>query len=586
MRSDTRDWLRCGLLPLGLGLAASAENTWANGWIGAGLGSLALAQLGETLRASLLIALVALTVGWLGGWSASRALPRVSWAGSVTTRLLTLGVGAVLSWNQALPWRGWHQVQAVGLGELPLVILAVALLMIAGVALLLQRTWREPHPVHWPRWTLLMMAMAALVGVGVDLTREQPAPDAPDVLLVTIDTLRADRVGFGGASPSYTPHMDALAAKGIVFDRAVAPASWTLPSLASLLTGRHPHEHRATSFGSRLPRAQTTLAEVARDAGYATGAVTSHVLSSRRYGLAQGFQMFSDRHVESHLEISSPRLTDVAVRWLAGAGDRPVFLWVHYFDPHSSYVDHDDQSIAQTGVFRSAYRESTLRHTDVSDEELAHVLDLYDEEIATTDAQIGRLLEAWHARESSRPDVVVVTADHGELFGEGGRYGHGFADQEVLAVPLVLSGTSIAWSPEPVSRVVETRAVAGTLARIAGFPRSSMSDSTSLLDDVGAPRPILVEASSSTGDRDARCVYFGNYKYIFDELSSREELYDLRLDPEERNDLLEAGDPSTAQLAARLHSFLRSTGPRAPGESAGKLSGAEEESLRSLGYLN
>jgi len=267
---------------------------------------------------------------------------------------------------------------------------------------------------------LLLGALALTAGVVV-ARRSDPRPS---LLLVSIDTLRADHVGAYGAVDAATPTLDALADSGVLFERAFAPVPLTLPSHATLHTGLEPPRHGVRHNGIHRLEGVETLAERLAAAGYRTGAFVGSFVLAAETGLARGFQRYDDtmsRQAFSagvFLERSAEEVTDAALAWL-DESDGPRFAWVHYYDPH---LEHRAPA---------AYAE---RFPDRP----------YDAEIAYTDAQLGRLVEAFRRRSGAGGAFVLVTADHGESFGAHGERTHGYTLHDgVLRVPLIVSGPGL-----------------------------------------------------------------------------------------------------------------------------------------------
>ncbi len=239
------------------------------------------------------------------------------------------------------------------------------------------------------------------------------------LLLISVDTLRPDGLGFGGNPAGTSPALDALAAEGTVFEHAFSPAGWTLPSMATLLTGLHPRDHGATTYAYRIRDSVATLPALLDDRGYDTRAFVSHILLGADYGFARGFDEFDDSVLEAgnpHDVSTSEPLTDLVLQSLERRplGD-PYFLWVHYFDPHFKYLEHPGFEVIG-GRRRGRY----------------------DGEVAHTDRHIGRVLRALDDLGALDETVVVFTSDHGEEFQEhGGRF-HDTLYDEVVRVPLVI----------------------------------------------------------------------------------------------------------------------------------------------------
>ncbi|MBW2421989.1 MAG: sulfatase, partial [Deltaproteobacteria bacterium] len=276
-----------------------------------------------------------------------------------------------------------------------------------------------------PRLALL----AAATGVISCLGCAEPEPPK-NVLFIVVDTLRWDHVGVYGAARATTPAIDALAADSVRFERAYSTAPWTIPSVASMLTGLYPHAHGAMHFRSQLPPSVDTLAEILSAQGYATAASVSHTVLNRLRRFGQGFDRYLDSEAQGHKHLSTPGVTDQAIAFLKGfeKQDRPFFLFIHYFDPHYAFRHHPQLGFTNPPVERLTGSESITRLREMLPEmtraELDFILALYDEEIRFTDGGIGRVLDALRELGLDDETLVVFTADHGEEFGERGWLGH------------------------------------------------------------------------------------------------------------------------------------------------------------------
>jgi len=268
---------------------------------------------------------------------------------------------------------------------------------------------------------LLILAAVGLSWTGLAAAAAPPAPAAsrPSLLLVTLDTTRADRIGCYGAKDAATPALDALARRGVRFAEALSPAPLTLPAHATILTGRTPREHGARdNEGYRLAEAQLTLAERLQAAGYATAAFIGAAVLDRVTGIGQGFATFDDQvrvgpeRWFAWQERAAQQVVDAVDGQLAGLKP-PFFLWVHFYDPHLPYVPPEP--------YAARFAKSP-----------------YDGEIAYADAQLARLLALLSARGLDRSLVVAVAGDHGESLGEHGEPAHDvFVYQATQRVPLV-----------------------------------------------------------------------------------------------------------------------------------------------------
>ena len=412
--------------------------------------------------------------------------------------------------------------------------------------------------------TLLAVVTAACGGGAPASSTSAPtavSSTARHVVLVTIDTLRADRVGAYGYAAAKTPAIDALAAAGLRVRQAFATAPVTLPSHASLLTGLYPPAHGARHNGVAMAPGVPTLATILKAQGFATGAFVGAFPLERRFGLAAGFDVYGDRlprlaNGKPADERPGEDVVDEALAWRTTTGAARTFLWVHLFEPHAPYGDPTDG------------RPVAAR---------------YDDDIADADRQVGRLLAGLGAERAST--LVVVAADHGEAFGEHGEIGHSlFVYDTTLRVPLVLQGPGVApgTTPGPVSLVD----VAPTVLGLLGVAAPAM-DGRAFAGPTAAPvdpgRVLYADTEAPWRDfgwSPLRSVRTGGLKFI---LAPTPELYDLAQDAGETANLLPARAAAIAPLRAALAEAARD---RVPASSPTVSADAEaQRRLRSLGYL-
>ncbi len=396
----------------------------------------------------------------------------------------------------------------------------------------------------------------------------RPTPQGPNVLLVTIDTLRADHVGAYGARDAATPTLDALAAEGARFETAIASSPLTLPSHASILTGRYPPAHGVRHNGTfRLEAEVETLAERMTEAGYSTGAFVSAWVLSRPFGLAQGFDRFDDRMsarravAGGYLERKAADTTGQAIAWLAQC-ERPFFLWVHYYDPHADY--------SPPAPLDERFRARP-----------------YDGEIAHVDAELARLLGA--LRDSGRLErtLVVATADHGESLGEHLEETHSYTLYDAtLAVPLLVRGPGVP-AGRVVGGVVRSVDVAPTILARAGIAAPAGLDGEDLSPLWSDGPPSTREAYAETlateldhGWSPIFAVRTSTHHYV---RAPRPELYDVRSDPRQVHDLAArdpVGGPTIVRLDAEIERVLGET----RGADAAEVDADTRARLAALGY--
>lgn len=291
-------------------------------------------------------------------------------------------------------------------------------------------------------------------------------PGPPPILLVTLDTTRPDHLSVYGYGRRTTPHLEELAGESVLYTRAWSTSSWTLPAHASLFTGLFPAAHgahfdaRDDANGAARPEAGpaahpgparasaldtrfTTLAEILAEHGYATGAVVAGPWLKRGFGLLQGFEYVEDR-VGGFAGRRGDRVTELALAWLDRTGpERPVFLFLNYFDPHAPYDPPEgfDDYPGARDPFQPGPRwhDAEAGANPFDERELAVLRARYDGEIRAMDAALGRVLESFQARPGGERALVVVTSDHGESFGEGGRFLHNtFLSEEQVRIPLLV----------------------------------------------------------------------------------------------------------------------------------------------------
>lgn len=345
---------------------------------------------------------------------------------------------------------------------------------------------RHVHPPRAVVSVLLQLGLAlAPCACGLQ------SSDRPDVLLITVDTLRADHLSSYGYPLETTPNMDALAERGVVFERAIAAASTTAPAHASIMTSRFTRGHSIgfLNDGSRL-EGGVTLAEIFRERGYRTAGFVGNLVLQRRNGFDRGFEFYDDELPTPELNRASrirerraEDTTERALAWLAEPSDEPVFLWVHYQDPHGPYAPPAEH----VGRFRLPSPEGEPALPVVESElpweaipayqaleGLSHASAYrgrYADEIFYADRSIGRLVEAFEGLGGKA--VVLLTADHGESLGEEGRYFmHGFATTPQLAhVPFILVAPGLPATRR--SDLVHHIDVMPTLLDLAGLPAPS-----------------------------------------------------------------------------------------------------------------
>jgi arylsulfatase A-like enzyme/Flp pilus assembly protein TadD len=398
----------------------------------------------------------------------------------------------------------------------------------------------------------------------------------PNVLLVTIDTLRADYVACFGKAGIETPVLDALAADGTRFTRAYCQAPMTPPSHASILTGVYPPTHGVRDFTSTgLPKGFPTLAGHLKRAGYTTAAFVSAYVLDAVWGLNQGFDLYYDRFTPRELMGANPgnvqrragETIGYVLDWLARGPRTPYFLWVHLYDPHHDYNPPEP--------FKTRYAR-----------------DPYAGEVAYADRELGRLVEALKARGDYDRTLIVATSDHGEAFGEHEEAEHGFFVYETTArVPLIVKlPRSEGTPPGTFSDIVESVDLAPTILQVTrtAIPAEAAMQGKGLLGRLlgkGGPASRTAYCESlyprnTFGWSDLASLSEGTLKYID---APRPELYDLSLDPGERDNLYTRQRAVADGMRRKLATFR--SGLRTASASQAPADSQRVEALRALGYV-
>jgi len=475
-------------------------------------------------------------------------------------------------------------------------------------------------------WTLAHFQLSPLSGTPRYPTlAPRPEGPGPNVVLVTVDTLRADHLGCYGYPRPTSPFLDSLAREGTVFQDATAAASWTKPATGTILTGLYPSRHGALYHGSllSLPEGKQTLAEAFRNRGYVTAGFVANPNLKKVFAFDRGFDVYFDSPVEDTVTLACirgtwfgqmlmellrhqfnwnyendiTRMNQEVLAWLEKNSSQRFFLYAHYIDPHIPYDP--------PAHYREEFEQD---HGAVlfNDRKRAVGIDLYDGEIRYTDDGLKELVETLQRLGVWKDTVFVLTSDHGEEFFEHGALGHGFSlFQEVVHVPLVMRGPGV---PEGVrvQEPVQILDLAATLLSLTGEATPDFGDGHSfhdrLVDPAAPPAELLyMESEFGQDDHDHRQFVFnglrkGSWKLVLTEKNlfyppdryGREALYDLARDPEERRNLFheEAHQALVEGMLGRLRThaqFLQDEGFRDLPPAT--LTPDVEANLRALGYI-
>src|SRR5712664_137162 len=403
------------------------------------------------------------------------------------------------------------------------------------------------------------------------------AADQPSVILITLDTVRADRMGFLGSKRDLTPQIDALASQSVVFERAYSQAPLTPVSHATILSGTYPRFHGVRDFGSRLPGSTPYLSDLLRARGYRTAAFVSSIILDPQNGFAPGFERGFDaydagfhrgKRGESRLgsiQRRGEKTVARALAWLKKNRQRPVFLWIHIWDAHDPYD--------APAPFKERFSNAP-----------------YDGCVAYVDATVGKLLSGLRGAGIYDDALIAVMSDHFESLGAHGENTHGvFLYDSTIRVPLLIKFPKARLGGGRVAARASLVDVAPTLLEAMQVPIPAAMQGRSLISVIGAKsasdRPSLAENEYSHrgyGWSSLESLRAGNFLFV---RAPQPELYDQVVDPGENRNLLEKNKLAAARLAVQLDGFLKRAGANAPEEARASLDQQSVEKLRALGYV-
>jgi len=450
------------------------------------------------------------------------------------------------------------------------------------------------------------LALAVACGMGLLGCGSPDRP--PNVLMVVLDTLRADRLGAYGSTRGLTPFLDELAAKGVVFENAYATSSWTSPSIASIFTSRHPLQHGIVGFESVLGDREATLAESLHALGFASGGFSANFRIAEKLGYGQGFDTWRAYLATTDARDEGPKVPARFVRqealaWLGGVWHREtprqLFLYVHFMEPHSPYDPPEEVRRRLVPGASGAEADAAnallvgLRFGDLSDQQVALLAALYDAEVATLDAELRMLFEALDANGFLEHSIVVVVADHGEEFREHGMLLHGITLFEPsVRVPLLLLAPGLE-AGRRVAQPVSLLDLAPTILDLLRARVPERFEGRSLLPQVrrtaaaAGSGDILLELAPKLDAAEVRThsrgLVRGSRKLLVDP-QGQPRVFDLGRDPGE---LAASGSAGEArELVAALERVRADLGSRAGVPvPAAPLDAKAREDLRALGYL-
>ncbi|MFQ6104930.1 MAG: sulfatase [Candidatus Glassbacteria bacterium] len=443
--------------------------------------------------------------------------------------------------------------------------------------------------------SLYFFIAMAVLNLSMKVDSRVCSPDGPNVVLIIVDTLRADHLGCYGYGSKTTPHIDALSLDSIVFKNAICPAPWTSPSVGSIITSQYPtvlgFEDTAIKFSDKF----ITLAEIFRDNNYETKGIISHTLISSALGFDQGFDSYDERNAKGHDYISSPSVTQKAISYVREHRDSRFLLFLHYFDPHYNYIQHVryDYYPGYRGPLYSDQSIVELRRIapTLTSDDIDYLKALYDSEISFTDEYIGEFIYRLKELGLYNNTLIVFTADHGEEFSERGDHWIGHTKtlyQELIHVPLMIKLPDSS-KHEIIDEYVGLIDLMPTIVEYAGLeiPKQYTYEGEiidiSNMDESGN-RMIFSETRKRS---ELQSVVWRGWKLIYDEQENTSQLFNLQDDSRELKDVAFENDAVSEEMKKFLERWQLSaqskkspTKPKQPDFTDEQL-----EYLRSMGYI-
>jgi arylsulfatase A-like enzyme len=443
------------------------------------------------------------------------------------------------------------------------------------------------------RIAFILVIVLLTLNVCVLIDSKIGLPKGPNVILIVVDTLRAGHLSCYGYSRNSSPFIDRLAGDSVLFRNAISAAPWTTPSLASMFTSQYPAQLGYEDMPVVLGSESLTLAEIFREYNYRTKGIISHVYISQELGFDQGFDSYDEDNARGHLHISSPSVTRKAISYVESQKNDRFFLFLHYFDPHYSYMLHERYNYypAYDGPLQSGLpiRELRKEAPDMSTDDIAYTKALYDSEISFTDKYIGDFLDKLKELGLYENTLIVFTADHGEEFLERGDYWIGHTKklyQEQIHVPLIMKlagGNKQEIMEEPVGLIDLMPTIIDCANLSIPNEYACGGEVLDLGDGRQQRRGIII---SETGRwATLQSLMWKGWKLIYDPTTGSRELYNLTNDPAESNNVAMENEEVLREMKTILQDWSKVLGkPRTEGRQP-EFTEEQKERLRSLGYL-
>jgi len=476
------------------------------------------------------------------------------------------------------------------------------------------------YPSKVKKWPSVLLGLLVFTVIGLYHTKLSPPAgaitveeseffidDKPNIILIISDTLRSDHLGCYGYSRNTSPNIDRIAREGIIFNRAYAQSNWTLASTATLFTSLYPTSHNIFSKKEVVPKESKTLIENLKVAGYRTAGFSKSPFFWGNFGLRQGFDRFYTGQsnfvwklycsvigeILNRLLMSKDKnLTRQALSWIKSNKSHKFFVYLHYMATHAPYriPKAYEEIYVKEEIPDRIYSPS--RSVEITPAQKKNLLDRYDGAIRFVDDQIGQLLDLLQSLDLKENTLLIITADHGEAFGEHGNWEHGpTVYQETIKIPLII------WYPEIRCNQMRSNELAGlidikpTILDIIGIKQSQIYQGKDLISRITEEGSFHQQRGSreeifSEGKKNFRCIITStNWKLISNEAEGKVELYNLEQDPEEKHNVFNLYPEVAKNLQKRLTSKFKEFEKQELKPTKASLSAETIRRLKSLGYI-
>ncbi|MBI5376474.1 MAG: sulfatase [Candidatus Schekmanbacteria bacterium] len=424
-----------------------------------------------------------------------------------------------------------------------------------------------------------------------------------NIVLITVDSLRADHLGCYGYNKNTSPNIDRLADSGVLFSRSISQAPWTLPSYMSMLTSKYVYEHGVDVANKILNPRVITLAEILRENGYYTAGFVSAPFLKRSYGLDQGFDVYNEDAAASvsswsHNDITSPTLTKLIISFFRQNSSKKFFLFLHYWDPHYDYIPPSPYDKLfdpgyQGNMDGRKFKFNNNFKVGMDERDYNHIVSLYDGEIRWTDMHIGLLLKELNKLGLEKKTIIIFTSDHGDEFLEHGYKGHEHSlYDELIHVPLIVKLPDVKFKAKKIDTTVETIDISPTILNLVGIGSLNDFRGESILPLISG----VGEYTNSKAISETSKGFYGEYKSIeIDKVKyivrsdKKNELYDLKTDPTEKKNIYKEQSELGKHFESEIYKHLYHRNSADDSKKAlinNKINKETSEQLKTLGYIN